>query len=101
MDLAVADRETVQGMVVNEIESLDSEEKRILSESYPGIDFDRCTIFEHGRKPKGMGMIAAYIGGGGLLALLGLFWTFGGMRKKQAPAVEGMPPLQEGDAPQA
>jgi len=68
-----ADKETLQGLVVNKVESLGSEEKKILSQSYPGIDFSTCWIVEEGRKPKSRGAAAGILAGGGAGVLVGLF----------------------------
>jgi hypothetical protein len=68
-----AKHQTIQGLLVNKVESLGSEERNILAGSYPGIDFSNCYILEEGRKPKSAGTAAAMMGGGGLAILGGLF----------------------------
>jgi len=71
---------TLQGMVVNEIESLGSEEKRVLKESYPAVDFNACYIFEVGRRPAGAGKLFGLFGGGALcFVVVGLWWLFSRM----------------------
>lgn len=71
---SLANQETLQGVIVNEIESLGSEEKGILKDSYPGVDFDQCWILEVGRKPASTGKMAGLFGGGlGLVAVGGFF----------------------------
>jgi hypothetical protein len=60
---------TLQGMVINEIESLGGEERRLLSESYPGIDFSNCWIVQADRKPAGSAQVMALMGAGGTLVL--------------------------------
>ena len=67
-------RPTVQGLVVNEIERMSGEEKKLLTESYPGVDFTRCWILELGREPSGVSKVLAFMGGGGMLALAGAAW---------------------------
>ncbi len=74
----------IDGLVINKIESLGSEEKKILEQSYPGIDFTKCYIIDHDRKPAEAGKLAGMIGGGGLLALIGGLWMLGGMRGQRA-----------------
>ena len=72
-DIALAaSGETLQGLVINEIDSLGSEERKMLADSYPGVDFNTCWILEAGRKPSGLGAVAGFIGGGGVLALGGV-----------------------------
>lgn len=48
------DKDSLTGMVINEIDSLGSDEKRLLAQNYPGVDVERCWILEVGRKPKSM-----------------------------------------------
>ena len=61
-------RTRLQGLVVNRIEALGSEEREILAKDYPGIDFDKCIILEEGRQPSSGGMV--FLMGGGGLALV-------------------------------
>ncbi|MCG3138202.1 MAG: hypothetical protein HJJLKODD_02063 [Phycisphaerae bacterium] len=70
--MLLGEQPTIQGMVVNEIESLDSKERRLLEESYPHVNFDRCWILHHGRQPSGSGKLVGMIGGGLALAGVGI-----------------------------
>ena len=72
----LADQDTLQGMVVNKIASLGSKEKKILAESYPGVNFDKCLIIEHGRTPASSGKSYGMMGGGALLSVLGVLGFF-------------------------
>ncbi|MDP7740886.1 MAG: hypothetical protein QGF67_05565 [Lentisphaeria bacterium] len=76
--LAAAD--ALQGLVINKIKSLGSEEKRLLEESYPGVDFEACWIIEDKRRPPGMGKVAALGGGGIALLFAGLGALFLGRK---------------------
>ena len=38
--------DTLQGMVINEIEGLDAEETQLLQSNYPRVNFDEVYIFE-------------------------------------------------------
>jgi hypothetical protein len=69
---AVADADTLQGLIVNEVESLGSEERRLLAESYPGIDLDNVYILEHGRQPSSKGKSFGFLGSGALLLMFGV-----------------------------
>src|SRR5262245_30817514 len=59
---------TIQGMVVNRIESLGSDERKELEKSPLGIDTAHCLIIQHARTPSGTGLILLM--GGGTLALV-------------------------------
>lgn len=60
----------VRGMVMNAIESLGSEEKKILSGSYPGSDVSNLLIVDVSKDPVAMKQKGATFGGIGLVALL-------------------------------
>ncbi|HZZ28149.1 MAG TPA: hypothetical protein VFE46_09110 [Pirellulales bacterium] len=60
------------GMVTNQIQSLNSKEKDILSHSYPTINFDRCIIFEEGRTPSSSEKISLLLAGGSALMFIAL-----------------------------
>lgn len=70
---ALTDKQTLQGMIVNLVESLGSEEKKILQESYPSVNFDDCYIVEVDRKPASTGrLLATGFGGLALMAAGGI-----------------------------
>ena len=76
----MAAEDALTGLVVNEVESLGRKERKLLEESYPGVDFDKCWILDVGREPKG-GMTAILIGACALaLFAFGLWLKFGGQR---------------------
>ncbi len=60
----------IEGTIVNKIESLGSDERKLLVSSYPGSSIDACYILEEGRKPAGTGALAGFLLGG--LALVGV-----------------------------
>lgn len=71
-------QKVVRGVVVNEIESLGSQERGQLGKSYPGANLEQIYIVEHGRRPAGVGkrwglsiagllLIVAGVGGGLML----------------------------------
>ncbi|MCB9881978.1 MAG: hypothetical protein H6834_09325 [Planctomycetes bacterium] len=78
--MALGDKETLQGMIINKIESLGKDEKKILADSYPTVDLDKCWILEVGRKPASSGKTFAMIGGGLVLVLGGLVLLLKGRR---------------------
>jgi hypothetical protein len=71
--LALGDQQTLQGMVVNLVDSLGSDEKKLLQESYPSVNFDDCYIVEVDRKPASTGrLLATGFGGLALMAAGGI-----------------------------
>ena len=66
-------RPKVQGLVINRIEELGSEEKEMLRQDYPGLDFNKCIILEEGRQPSEF-IKVFLMGGGGLALLFGGGW---------------------------
>ena len=68
----LGDRDTIQGLIVNKVDSLGSKEREILAGQYPGINLDTCWILDEGRSPKSFGVAGGMIGGGAVLALIGV-----------------------------
>jgi len=64
---------SVNGLVINQIESLDDDDKRLIRKKFPKIDFDKILIVEHGRKPSSAAFSYSIIGFGGMLILIPLF----------------------------
>ena len=69
-------QDTLQGMIVNKISSLGSKEKKILIQNYPTADLDSIYILEHDRKPASAGKSYGMMGGGLVLAALGVLGFF-------------------------
>lgn len=61
----------VQGMVVNQIASLGSDEKDLLHEAFPKLDLDKVLILQENRRPMSASTAYAMMGGGGVLILVG------------------------------
>ena len=60
-------RETLRGVVINDMEGLDGDTARLLREAYPGMDVDEVLILEADRDPPTMlGAIGMMLGGVGL-----------------------------------
>jgi hypothetical protein len=72
---------SLEGLIINQVESLDSEEKDLIRSSFPQANLDEVVIIQAGRKPasllKSLGMIV----GGVVLALAGVAWFFVGSRE--------------------
>lgn len=73
----------LQGIVINEIESLGTSELNLLQESFPGVDLDRVLLIEEGRKPSSSTNAMGMMGGGVLMSLVGLYWLVAGAKKKR------------------
>ncbi len=69
---ALAKKDMIQGVVINKVEAVSGEEKKILVQNYPGSNIDTCWILEVGRTPSGMGKLAGFFGGGIVCAGLGV-----------------------------
>ena len=77
--------EGIKGLVINEIESLGSEEKRLIESGFGEIDFSKILILEQGRKPTSTALSLAMMGGGALLIVVPVFIGFRmGRSKPQA-----------------
>jgi hypothetical protein len=69
---------SIQGLVINEVSSLTSEEKKLIKDSFPNIDFNKVLILEDGRKPSSTAkavvfmVIGAAILVGGLIGVIAL-----------------------------
>ena len=63
---------SVRGLVLNEIERLDAEERQLLRESFTGVNFERLILLQEGRTPTPMWKNVGIIAGGAVAILLGL-----------------------------
>ena len=76
----IEDGQSVKGLLINRIESLDSEEKKLVGESFPQVNVDSLLILEDGRKPSPATKFMGMIGGGVVLVLAGVGWIIAGRR---------------------
>jgi hypothetical protein len=100
---ALIDRDTLQGMIVNKIESLDSDDKRLLRQGYGNIDFDRLLIFEHERTPTSTSAAVACLVGAGVLVGVPVLLGLRKLRESRVPVAQPaqpQPPAPQ-PAPQA
>ncbi len=58
----------VQALVTNRITSLESDIRKLLQQSYPDTDFDKCLILQEGRTPFSREIVYLF-GGGAFVAL--------------------------------
>lgn len=75
------DESSVQGLVINRIASLDSEEKKLIKDNFPTINLDEVLILQEGRQPASSAKSMGLTLGGGLLALVGVALFFAGKRE--------------------
>jgi hypothetical protein len=64
--------DSLKGLIINRIESLKADEKRLLSEGFPNVDFSKVLILEEDREPSSSAKFMGFLGGGAILALAGL-----------------------------
>ncbi len=79
-DLTAEDQ--IQGLFINKISTLKEDEITLLRESYPGVNTDEILILEEDRKPMGPALYFGMLGGGGLIALVGVAWMVMGFSRK-------------------
>lgn len=68
----IVEETAVKGLVINRIESLDKEERKLLLENFPQVDLDKVLIVQDGRQPASLVKSAGMIGAGGLISLIGV-----------------------------
>lgn len=79
--------ESIEGLVINSIESLGSKERKLLESGFGKIDFSRVLILQQGRKPTSTAVSLAMMGGGALLIVAPLLVGLAmGRRKPQIHA---------------
>lgn len=76
------------GLVINRIESLGDEERRLIRGTFPKIDFDKVYILEEHREPTSRAVSIGFIVAGALVVLLTLWLTF---RPRRAPKLPDDP----------
>ncbi len=75
----------VSGLVINKLEPLDQDEKKLIQASWPDVDLDDILVLEEGREPTALITIYTIYGLGLILLGLGLF-LFLKRRKAQKTA---------------
>ena len=75
-DTHLSSGSSVQGLVINEVDSLKKEEKKLVQQGFPTLNLDEVLIVEQGRKPAPLGKSMGMILGGGLAIAGGVFVMF-------------------------
>jgi hypothetical protein len=79
----------IQGVVINQIESLDSDEKKLLWESFPTADLNNVLILDKGREPSLTFLPHLMIIGGVVLIFLGIGIIIRETKNKNKPVSTG------------
>lgn len=90
--------ESIQGMIVNAVESLGSEEQGILRQRYAASDVSRLLILEEGRTPTKTPLATAMFFAGICIALAGAGWAVASFiqpDRRPAPRTRRRPPPDE------
>ncbi|MFT7639880.1 MAG: hypothetical protein ACI9G1_001618 [Pirellulaceae bacterium] len=69
----------VEGLVINRIASLKTEEKNLIRKAFPRIDTSKILILEEGRRPSPFFFWGGLIVGGVALIVVGLGWLVAGL----------------------
>ena len=77
-----ASLDALQGMVINKVDPLDTDERRYLEETYPQVDIRQCWVLQLGRRPAGMATLAGLFGGGTILIGACLLWIWLAHRRR-------------------
>ncbi len=65
-----------QNLVINQIDSLDSEEEDLVKQNFAKADLDKVLILEEGREPASLFKSLGMVFGGIVLTLGGAAWMF-------------------------
>lgn len=67
---------SLQGLIINQIDSLDNDEANLVRQALPGVDVDKILILEEDRQPASFFKWFGLAGGGIGLCAIGLVWMF-------------------------
>ena len=71
-------KKNMTGLVINSINSLNDDEKRLIQESFPKVNFNKVVIIEEGREPSSTTSSFAMMGGGVFIIFIGIAVAFKG-----------------------
>ena len=83
---------TLDGFVVNDIETLGAHELRRLEDAYPHTQIDRCWILDHERKPMSSITAEVIVAIGLLMFGLGYWLVVRGRRRRRAMLLDAVLP---------
>lgn len=73
----------IHGLVVNDVESLGTEEQKLLRREYPATDLSKCWIIQHDRSPKETTDVLLIVLAGVLGLIAGVALILSGARSKE------------------
>ena len=96
--------DSATGLVINEVDPLGEEEKRLIRQGLSGIDFDKVFIVEQWREPTSAGASIGIIAGGALLVLIPVTLGIRSCRKPaslpaEKPAAQSEPAPDDQEEP--
>lgn len=74
----ISAQDSLQGLIINQIDSLDSEEEGLVKQSFPQANLDKVLILEAGRAPASLIKSLGMMFGGLALVIGGGVWMFAG-----------------------
>jgi hypothetical protein len=91
----VQSHESVKGMVINSVHSLESKAQELLRENFPKTNFDRVIMIEADRAPWGAGQVTLMLIGAAALIVLGVgsfLWRYLSAREQPYRGPESFTP---------
>ena len=82
------EKQGIVGLVISEIEELEDDEKRLLRESFPKVNFDKVLILEENRTPMTGVMALGILAGGVVLVLVGVGLLILPLGRRAGKAIE-------------
>jgi len=93
LPMGIMRSEKMEGLLVQSIESLDSETQRLLQSGFGDVDFSKVLILSEDRKPTSSMVILALVGGGALLIIVAPVIGFAVQRRQDRTDNFKPPPI--------
>ena len=71
-------KKNMKGLIINSISSLNDDERKLIKESFPKVNFNKLVIIEEGREPCSITNSFTMMGGGVLIIFIGMAIAFKG-----------------------
>jgi hypothetical protein len=79
---AIRTEASVQGLILNRSRPIGADEKKLLIEEFPAVDFDRVMVLEDGRVPSSTAWCFGRIAIGAVALLLGIVLVLGAIARR-------------------